>query len=125
MGGILIISSIAITTLLLADLGNFYVRMAVVCLVWLGARRRGRRLAEADEPRPRRQPARRHARQPPGADQSLEKLLFQVGLGVMLAYFTYRYGQRRREPHALFPFFKNVHVLLPIGAVHRSSARWC
>ena len=36
MGGMLIIFSIAITTLLVADLGNFYVRMALVCLVWLG-----------------------------------------------------------------------------------------
>ena len=36
MGGILIIFAIAITTLLLADLGNFYVQMAVICLLWLG-----------------------------------------------------------------------------------------
>src|SRR5277367_2267279 len=31
MGGILIIFAIALTTLLLADLGNFYVQMAVIC----------------------------------------------------------------------------------------------
>src|SRR3954469_19376724 len=31
MGGVLIIFSIAATTLLLADLGNFYVRMALIC----------------------------------------------------------------------------------------------
>ena len=37
MGGVLIIAAIAVTTLLLADLGNFYVRMALICLVWLGA----------------------------------------------------------------------------------------
>src|SRR4051812_40830771 len=36
MGGLLIIASIVLTTLLIADLGNFYVRMAVVCVVWLG-----------------------------------------------------------------------------------------
>src|SRR6185436_10790117 len=36
MGGILIIFSIAATTLLLADLSNFYVKMALICLVWLG-----------------------------------------------------------------------------------------
>src|SRR6185312_9984818 len=35
MGGILIICAIAITTLLLGNLRNFYVEMAVVCLVWL------------------------------------------------------------------------------------------
>src|SRR4051794_27323850 len=37
MGGILIIAAIAITTLLLADLSNFYVLMALICLTWLGA----------------------------------------------------------------------------------------
>src|SRR5687768_6507933 len=37
MGGILIIGSIAVTTLLLANLKNFYVLMALVCLIWLGA----------------------------------------------------------------------------------------
>src|SRR4051812_38827946 len=36
MGGILIIGSIAFTTLLLADLRNFYVLMGLVCLVGLG-----------------------------------------------------------------------------------------
>src|SRR3982751_142629 len=35
MGGIMIITAIVITTLLLADLHNFYVQMALVCLVWL------------------------------------------------------------------------------------------
>src|SRR4051812_22801787 len=36
MGGVLIICAIAITTLLFADLSNFYVKMALICLVWLG-----------------------------------------------------------------------------------------
>src|SRR3954463_11631203 len=37
MGGVLIIGAIVITTLVLADLSNFYVQMALICLVWLGA----------------------------------------------------------------------------------------
>jgi phospho-N-acetylmuramoyl-pentapeptide-transferase len=37
MGGVLIIGAIALTTLVLADLRNFYVLMALVCLIWLGA----------------------------------------------------------------------------------------
>src|SRR4051812_38001553 len=37
MGGILIIGAIAIATLLLADLSNFYVQMALICLLWMGA----------------------------------------------------------------------------------------
>jgi UDP-N-acetylmuramyl pentapeptide phosphotransferase/UDP-N-acetylglucosamine-1-phosphate transferase len=37
MGGLLIISAIAFTTLLLADLQNFYVLMGLICLIGLGA----------------------------------------------------------------------------------------
>jgi phospho-N-acetylmuramoyl-pentapeptide-transferase len=36
MGGVLILAAILASVLLLADLGNYYVRMGVVCLVWLG-----------------------------------------------------------------------------------------
>src|SRR5262245_44969858 len=36
MGGVLIIAAIATAVLLLANLSNFYVRMALLCLVWLG-----------------------------------------------------------------------------------------
>src|SRR5438067_9498095 len=37
MGGVLIIASIFTTTLFLADLSNFYVKMAMLCVIWLGA----------------------------------------------------------------------------------------
>ena len=36
MGGVLIISAIAIATIVLADLKNYYVLMALICLLWLG-----------------------------------------------------------------------------------------
>ena len=36
MGGIMILVPIALATLLFADLTNFYVRMGLVCLLWLG-----------------------------------------------------------------------------------------
>ena len=46
---------------------------------------------------------------------SLEKLLFQVGLGVLLAYFTFNYGGD--SPHYLyFPFFKSVRIALNLAA---------
>ena len=46
---------------------------------------------------------------------SLEKLLFQIGLGVLLSYFTYQYGQE--TPHELyFPFLKDVQLPLTLGA---------
>ena len=37
MGGVLIIASITLTTLLLADLRNFYVLMGLICLLGMGA----------------------------------------------------------------------------------------
>jgi len=110
MGGILIIFAIAFTTLLLADLTNFYVQMALVCLIWLGA------VGAADDwlklTAKRREelsgkPVRREGL------TELEKLLFQIGLGVVLSFFTYQYG-RELMPNTSFyvPFFKNVAIPL-------------
>jgi phospho-N-acetylmuramoyl-pentapeptide-transferase len=107
MGGLLIITAIFVTTLLLADLSNFYVKMALICLVWLGgvgatddwlkltlARREGNRQGLT----------------------SLEKLLFQIGLGVVLSYFTFQYGQNLPTATTLyFPFFKNASIPLNLG----------
>jgi phospho-N-acetylmuramoyl-pentapeptide-transferase len=111
MGGILIIFSIAITTLLLADLGNFYVRMAVICLVWLGA------VGAADDWL-KLTSARRAAKLPPGTQvsrqglTSLEKILFQIGLGIVLSRFTYYYSTDPHSHMLYFPFFKNAELLL-------------
>ncbi|MGD1277993.1 MAG: phospho-N-acetylmuramoyl-pentapeptide-transferase [Tepidisphaeraceae bacterium] len=109
MGGILIIFSIALTVLLLADLGNFYVKMAVICLVWLGA-------VGAVDDWLKLTSARRAAALPPGAHASrqgltsLEKILFQIGLGILLSYFTYHYSLDPRSHTLYFPFFKNLSV---------------
>src|SRR3954471_18542592 len=84
MGGILIIASIAITTLLIADLQNFYVKMALVCLIWLGA------VGVADDWLKLTAKRRGGGRQ---GLTGLEKLLFQIGLSVILCVFTYYYGQ--------------------------------
>ena len=35
MGGVLIVTAILVSLLLLADLGNYYVRLAVFCMIWL------------------------------------------------------------------------------------------
>jgi len=84
MGGALILGAIGLAVLLLADLSNFYIRMSLVCLVWLGAlglvddwlkltagRRTGSRVGL----------------------KGYEKLLFQMGLGVVLGYYIFRHGQ--------------------------------
>jgi phospho-N-acetylmuramoyl-pentapeptide-transferase len=111
MGGILIIFSIAMTTLLMADLSNFYVRMAVICLIWLGA-------VGAVDDWLKLTSLRRAKALPPGAKvsrqglTSLEKILFQIGLGVLLSFFTFYYS---KDPHShtlYVPFFKNVAFTL-------------
>ena len=108
MGGMLIISAIAITTLLLGNLRNFYVEMALVCLVWLGA------VGATDDWLKLTAAWRTGSRQ---GLTSLEKLLFQIGFGVILAYFTFNYGINSPETHTLFfPFAKRWGIKLGLGA---------
>ena len=81
MGGIIIIGAILVSCLLLADLLNFYVRMALFCMVYLAC------LGAVDD-----WLKLTTARRNPGSRDGLlsyEKLLFQVGLGVLLAVFIY------------------------------------
>jgi phospho-N-acetylmuramoyl-pentapeptide-transferase len=114
MGGLLIISSIAVTTVLLADLSNFYVQMALLCLLWLGA-------VGATDDWLKLTAARRS-----GSRQGLtsrEKLLFQLGLGVILCFFTYHYGRDVAETHTVyFPFFK--HAQIDLGNADGPVDRW-
>ncbi|HEY1921449.1 MAG TPA: phospho-N-acetylmuramoyl-pentapeptide-transferase [Tepidisphaeraceae bacterium] len=111
MGGILIIFAIALTTLLLADLNNFYVAMGLICLIWLGA-------VGAVDDWLKLTKHRRARNLPPGTPvsrqglTSLEKILFQIGLGVLLSFFTYNYSQDPHSHTLYFPFFKNLSVPL-------------
>jgi phospho-N-acetylmuramoyl-pentapeptide-transferase len=108
MGGILVIAAIATTVLLLADLENFYVRMALICLIWLGG------VGAIDDwlklTSRLRSPNSRQGL------TTLEKLLFQVGLAVVLGFFTYGYSQFEASHTLFFPFLKHAHVYLPITA---------
>jgi len=107
MGGVLIISAIAFTTLLLANLRNFYVEMALVCLVWLGA------VGATDDWLKLTASRRSGSRQ---GLTGLEKLLFQIGLSVILAYWTFYYGIHAPETHTLFfPFLKKTGIRLGLG----------
>lgn len=106
MGGLLIITSIATSVLLWADISNFYVQMALVCMLWLGV------VGAVDDWLKLTAARRGTGRQ---GLTSLEKLLFQIGLGVLLSYFTFYYGQN--SPHEFnFPFLKDVHITLGLGA---------
>jgi phospho-N-acetylmuramoyl-pentapeptide-transferase len=114
MGGILIIFAIAVTVLLLANLDNFYVGMSLICLIWLGA-------VGAVDDWLKLTTQRRAQLLPPGVQvsrqglTSLEKILFQIGLGVLLSYFTYDYSLDPHSHTLYVPFFKNVQILLSLG----------
>lgn len=88
MGGILIAIAIAITTLLLANLTNFYITLGLFCLVWLAV------LGGVDDWL--KLTAARRAGTRDGL-RMWEKLVFQVALGVMLAIFIYRVGEVNAE----------------------------
>lgn len=107
MGGVLIIGSIVGSILLLADLRNFYVLMGLVCVVYLGA------LGGVDD----WLKLTKH-RRGEGSDRqglrSSEKLIFQVGLGLMLGVFTFLHGRNVPANHTLyFPFLKDFGI--PLG----------
>jgi phospho-N-acetylmuramoyl-pentapeptide-transferase len=84
MGGVLIVGAILLASFLLADIRQFYVYLGLVVVVWhavlgafddwlkLTARRRGS-----------------------GSRQGLyawEKLIFQLGIGLLVGYFAYKQG---------------------------------
>ena len=83
MGGVMILASIALSLLLLADLTNFYVQMGLVCLVWLGA------LGAVDDWLKLTSGRRSSSRD---GLKTYEKLLFQIGLAVVLGGYIFRYG---------------------------------
>ncbi len=84
MGGGMILLAMALAVLLLADISSFYVQMALVCLVWLGA------LGAIDDWLKLTRKRRGYSRD---GLRSYEKLLFQIGLGVVLGYYIFQHGQ--------------------------------
>ncbi len=84
MGGMLIVAAMAVTILLLADLRNRHVTIALFVLVWLAA------LGGIDD-----WLKLTSARRRPGSREGLyawEKLLFQLGIGAVAGVFLYRHG---------------------------------
>ena len=104
MGGIMIIGSVLITSLLMADLKVFYVKAALFCMIYLAG------LGMVDD-----WLKLRSAWRPAGSRDGLlawEKMVFQIGLGVLLAVFIY-YHWRNEAAHQLnWPFFRSL--TLPI-----------
>ncbi len=106
MGGLLIAAAIAGAALLLGDLRNFYVKVALLVLVWMAA------LGGVDDWLKLTASSR-----PGGSRQGLlawEKLVFQLGLGAIVGWFAYNHGDS--PPHL-------AHVLnLPFQKTYQSAA---
>lgn len=112
MGGILICGAITISTLLLADIRNFYVVLGLVVLAWLSA------LGGMDD-----WLKLTAASRPGGSRQGLyawEKLVFQLGLGALVGYFVFNKG----DTPELTQIHANLnHVLnLPFQATYVAKA---
>ena len=107
MGGLLILAAIAGSTLLLANLRNGYVQLALVCLTWLGA------VGAADDWLKLTAGRRSGSRQ---GLRGVEKLLLQVGLAIVVISFTFWYGHRLQSTQSFYlPFFKDY--VIPLNGV--------
>lgn len=91
MGGVLIIGAVLGATLLLADIRQMYVILAIIVALWLAV------LGGFDD-----WLKLTAARRPGGSRQGLyawEKLVFQLGVGLLVGYFVYHVGARSPEPN--------------------------
>ena len=102
MGGILVCGSMLLTILLFADMRNDYVHLAIWVLVWLAA------VGGVDD-----WLKLTSRRRNPNAREGLyawEKLLFQLGIGLLAGLFTYRYGLGQEAAHVLTLPFQRTYV---------------
>ncbi|MCS7033806.1 MAG: hypothetical protein NZ561_07395, partial [Phycisphaerae bacterium] len=105
MGGVLILVAIASATLVLADIRNFHIQIALICLLGLGL------IGAVDDWLKLTAGRRGGGRQ---GLSSIEKLLFQFGLAILLTYFTWRYGQQVPARNFLYSLSQEVSVSEPI-----------
>jgi len=85
MGGALIVVAIFVSVLVFANLGNMYIRMALVTLLWLGL------LGGIDDWKKLRPKQGEISRD---GLKMYQKILFQIALAVLLSVFIYAYGQQ-------------------------------
>ncbi len=109
MGGILVVISVFVSVLLFANTRNRYVLYALIAVVWLGG------VGAWDDWTKLRQSA---GKIPSGREglRMWEKLIFQVGLAVILGIYTYRYGRLSTPAHCLYLPFRIPPIELSILA---------
>jgi phospho-N-acetylmuramoyl-pentapeptide-transferase len=116
MGGVLIVVGIFASVLIFGDLSNMYVRMGLLALLWLGG------LGGADDWIKLRYSAGKGSRD---GLYMWEKILFQIGLAVLLSIYMYKYGQasivetageKVNPAHRLYFPFTAASIALPLLA---------
>jgi len=107
MGGALILVAIFVSALLFANLSNGYILMGLFALVWLGG------LGAIDDWIKLRYSAGKGSRD---GLRMWEKILFQVGLAVLLALFLRWYGRQTESVYHLYLPFMVPQVYLPLLA---------
>jgi len=107
MGGILIVTAIFISVIIFADLGNMYIRMALFALVWLGL------LGGVDDWIKLRYSAGKGSRD---GLKAWEKILFQIGLAVLLSIYMWSYGRGSAEARNFYFPFSATPIALPLVA---------
>lgn len=108
MGGLLIVLAIGFATLMAADLGNFYILLGFVVMIWLaglGAVDDYFKLTAATRGTASRQGL-----------YGWEKLVFQFGLGLLVCWFVYNHGETSKGQdmaHVIsFPLQKTYRTVL-------------
>ncbi len=100
MGGMLIVIAIFISVLLFANLGNLYISMGLVALVWLGV------LGAVDDWIKLRYSAGTGTRD---GLKMWEKILFQIGLAVLLSIYIHKYGAQSHIVDKAGRFYNPAH----------------
>ena len=113
MGGMLIVIAVFVSMLLFANTHNGYIRRSFVALIWLGA------LGAWDDWLKLRSASSKGS----GREglRMWQKLIFQVGLAVLLARFTYDYGRESmvngiNPAHSLYLPFRIPPIALGVVA---------
>jgi phospho-N-acetylmuramoyl-pentapeptide-transferase len=107
MGGILIVTAIFVSVIIFANLGNMYIRMALFALIWLGV------LGGVDDWIKLRYSAGKGSRD---GLKAWEKILFQIGLAVLLSIYMWSYGRASAEAHNFYFPFRTTPIMLSLGA---------
>jgi phospho-N-acetylmuramoyl-pentapeptide-transferase len=107
MGGILIVTAIFISVVIFANLGNMYIRMALFALVWLGV------LGGVDDWIKLRHSSGRGSRD---GLRAWEKILFQIGLAVLLSIYMWSYGRGSNQAHSFYFPFNATPIALSLVA---------